>query len=170
LPTTAVTFAPASCASWTANRPTPPAAPVIATLDPSSDPPSASVPSAVRPATGSVDADSNERSSGIGARWPERTATRSAHPPPLAHAVTRVPPGGLEPSSAGSAITPATSHPGRHPSGALWSALHSPRLRDDARTSTMASFGSRSGSSTSRSSMLAAGLVRDQCAHQVTIW
>ena len=90
--------------------PTPPAAPVIATLDPSSDPPNASVPSAVRPATGSVDAVSNERPSGFGARWPERTATRSAHPPPFAHATTRVPAGGLELSSAGPATTPATSH------------------------------------------------------------
>ena len=105
------------------------------------------------PATGSVDAVSNETSSGIEARWLERTSTRSAHPPPCTHATTRVPGGGLEPSSAGSAITPATSHPGRHPSSAVSKAVHSPRFSEQARTSTTAMPSAGEGSSTSRSSM-----------------
>jgi hypothetical protein len=61
--------------------------------------------------------------------------------------------GGLEPSSAGSAITPATAHPGRHPSSAVSKAVHSPRFSEQARTSTTAMPSAGEGSSTSRSSM-----------------
>jgi len=41
-------------------------------------------------------------------------------------------------SSAAPAITPETSQPGRHPSSAVRRAEHSPRLSEDARTSTTA--------------------------------
>ena len=129
------------------------------------------MPSAVRPATGSVDAVSNETSSGIGARWPERTATRSAQPPPFTHATTRVPAGGLEPSGAGSAITPATSHPGRHPSSAVSNAVHSPRFSELARTSTTATPSAGDGI-LHLAQLDAAGRARGghQRPHQVTIW
>ena len=153
-PTMPVTWAPPRWASCTANRPTPPAAPVMATRVPRSAPCRASVPSAVRPATGSVAATSKPRSSGSSARWSVRTATRSAHDPPTTHPTTRAPASGPVPSAACCTTTPAKSHPGRHPSSVCCrSVMHSPRFRETARTWTSAWFGAGSGSGTSRSSM-----------------
>ena len=111
--------APAT-ASWTAKQPTPPVAPVTSTRRPSRLPPTRSVRSAVRPATGSAAAAANDTPSGIGATREAATATRSDQPPPSASATTRVP--------LPSASTPATSCPGCQPSGRCSSRESSPRL------------------------------------------
>jgi hypothetical protein len=49
-------------------------------------------------------------------------------------------------------MTPATSWPGRHPSGLLASKASSPRFKENAWTSTIASSGIGTGSGTSLSS------------------
>ena len=108
-PTSAVTWPPWRRANWTANRPTPPAAPVISTRLPSSGAPCASAASEVRPATGTQQACSKESPSGMGATRRAGTATRSAQAPLGRSPITRVPAAGPEPSAASTATIPAGS-------------------------------------------------------------
>ena len=112
---TAVTCAPAPAASWTAKRPTPPAAPVTSTRLPSTKPAISSARSAVRPATGSVAACAKLAPSGSSASWSVRTATSCAQAPLRMSPTTRAPAGGPLPSSAARSTTPATSQPGIEP-------------------------------------------------------
>ena len=150
--TTPVTSAPARAASCTAKRPTPPAAPVISTLCPSREPPWRRVLRAVTPATGSVAALAKLTLSGSTAMRAVGAATRCDQPAPSTHATTRVPFSGPLPSAAGCTMTPATSWPGRHPSGLLANKASSPRFKENAWTSTIASSGIGTGSGTSLSS------------------
>ena len=137
-PTTAVTNAPFWAASCTANRPTPPAAPVTATRLPSTTHISTAF-LAVRPATGRVAAASKVTSSGSSASICVDTAARSAHAPDATRPTTGAPSLGPRPSGAAEATTPETSHPGRQPASASCRACTSPRLRDTAFTSMTAS-------------------------------
>ena len=151
-PTTPVTSAPPRAASCTAKRPTPPAAPVISTLCPSREPPWRRVLSAVSPATGSVAALAKLTLSGSTAIRAVGAATRCDQPAPSTSATTRVPFSGPLPSAAGCTMTPATSWPGRHPSGLFASKASSPRFMENAWTSIIASSGIGTGSGTSLSS------------------
>ena len=144
LPTTAVTRAPPSLPSWTAKRPTPPAAPVTSTLRPRMAGPSRRIRSAVSPATGSAAAWVNEVPAGSSASQAPGTATRSAQLPPPRTPTTRLPAGG--PDGAATLTVPARSHPGRQPSAAARSRHTSPRLIEIAWTSTSAWSGPGSGS------------------------
>ena len=80
-PTAAITWAPARAASCTANRPTPPDAPVMSTRRPTTGPSARSDCSAVTPATGSAAAGPKSTESGSTARFSVGTARRCAHPP-----------------------------------------------------------------------------------------
>ena len=116
---TAVTWAPASVASWMAKRPTPPLAPVTSTRLPSTKPPISSARSAVSPATGSVAACANEIPSGSSARYSVGTAARSAHAPDSSRPTTRAPSAraaavGGRPAHRAREI-PARDRPGLHP-------------------------------------------------------
>jgi hypothetical protein len=113
-PTEAITCAPASEASRTANRPTPPDAPVTSTRRPSTAPLARSARNAATPATGRADACARSTMAGTSASEPGSTTTCSANPPD-ASATTRVPAGG--PLGPDRSTTPATSEPSTAPGG-----------------------------------------------------
>ncbi len=98
--------------SCTANRPTPPDAPVIRTRRPTSEPNLRNARNAVTPATGMAAAIPSSTSSGTTASSAVSTARRSAHPPDQPKVTTRVPGGGPEPSAAADNTTPDASNPG----------------------------------------------------------
>ncbi len=143
------TTAPEAAASWQARWPTPPVAPSISTLRPSSSPPWRSACSAVNPATGRQAACASLTPSGSGASQSPVARTRSAQAPDGNKPTTRVPAGGPLPSAAPSSTTPAKSQPGRAPAGLCDKArLTSPRLSEIAATRTVASAGPAGASST----------------------
>src|SRR5215472_5400981 len=150
--TTAVTCAPDRAAIWVARCPTPPAAPVIKTRLPSSGAPWRNARNAVNPATGNAAASSKRTLSRNTAIRCPGTAARCAQPALSVSATTRAPALGPLPSAAGLTTAPLMSWPGRQPSGRVWKSRNSPRLSENARTSTSASFGAGRGSGTSRSS------------------
>jgi len=150
--TNAVTSAPPKRASWIAKRPTPPEAPVTRTRRPRMAGPSRRMRSAVRPAVGSAAACANDTPSGSSAIHACETATRSAQAPPCRMPTTRAPARG--PCSTSDFRMPAKSQPGRQPTAAFSSILSSPRLMENARTSTSTSPGADTGSGTSRKAML----------------
>src|SRR2546427_9111576 len=76
------------------------------------------------------------------------TATRSAHAASGRSPTTRAPTRGPEPSAAARSTSPARSQPGRQPAAAIPASLTSPRLREIARTRTIASPRSGTGAAT----------------------
>ena len=145
--TIAVTSAPPRWASWIANRPTPPVAPVTRTRRPRMDGPIRSMRRAARPAVGRAAPWAKETPSGSSAIQPVE--------PPPARPSSRLAgcrPLGLRlcgPPSTSDRRMPAKSHPGRQPSAAVRSIRISPRLIENARTSTSTSPGAATGSATS---------------------
>ena len=146
-PTDATTWAPALAASWTANLPTPPDAPVTSTRCPTTEPSRRSARSAVTPATGTAAAIPRSTLSGTTASSATSTALRSAHAPDHPNVTTRLPAGGPRRSLAGAITTPDASNPGtgtwRSPKKAT-----SAKLIDVAATSIMTCDGPSSGSDT----------------------
>src|SRR5262245_20230274 len=151
---TAITCAPPYAASCTANRPTPPEAPVTSTRAPltgASSIPARTACSAARPATGSAAASARSTWSGTFASDSRSTATLVANAPP-ARATTRVPTGG--PPAAVRVTTPATSDPSTAPIGSRpeRTSLRSPRFSDAwwVSTTTCPGFGTGAGTSPTR--------------------
>ena len=140
-PTDAITDAPACAASRTANRPTPPDAPVTSTRLPGPTPAARNDCSAANPATGNAAAWASGTSSGTTASASSDTATRSANAPAV-NPTTRAPV---------PATTPATSEPSTAPGGTRpdLASLRSPRFNDTWCTSTSTSPDAASGAGTS---------------------
>ena len=147
-----VTCAPASLASWIANRPTPPLAPVTSTA--LADEVAAELE---RPERGQCRHRERrgllERDRVGQLRQPIGSdGASSAHAPAGIRPTMRVPAGGPLPSAAGSRTTPATSQPVTVPGSSVSRRRVSPRLRLNALTSTSASWCCGLGSGTSASS------------------
>ncbi len=98
-PTDAITWAPARAANWTANRPTPPEAPVTRTLLSGPSPAARNERSAATPATGRATACARSKLFGTSASAATSIATRSANAPEV-RATTGVPTAGPVPSAA----------------------------------------------------------------------
>src|SRR6266545_6726909 len=150
LPAWPVTVALASTASCTANRPTPPAAPVTSTRSPAWTLASRRMPTAVTPATGRAAAVTKSQALGSGAVHSAGTTARSAKAPPegLA-ATTRSPASNPVTPSPTAATVPATSQPITLPGGCARAVRISPRLIEAAATSTRSWPGPGAGSGTS---------------------
>jgi hypothetical protein len=79
VPATPVTWAPNVLASWTANDPTPPAAPMTSTVCPGWTAPSSRTAwRAAKPEMGTAAACSKLRLAGMGTRWSSGTLAYSA--------------------------------------------------------------------------------------------
>ena len=135
--TSALTRAPLSRASWIANRPTPPFAPVTSTRLPSTKPATSSARSAVIPAVGKVAACASDTTSGIAASLVVEMGANCAQAAASTRPTTRAPSRGPLPSAARS-TTPAASQPMTEPSRSSGRRVTSPRLSENARTRTTA--------------------------------
>lgn len=116
--TEAITCAPAAAASWIANVPTPPYAPVISTRLPSSEPQARSARSAAIPATGNAaaaQAPPTREPRPASRHSPRRDSAKA----PSASATARVPTAGPEPSCEPTTTTPARSEPSTAPVGVV---------------------------------------------------
>src|SRR5690606_33317432 len=144
--------APASRSSCTANRPTPPVAPVTSTRRPRTSPRRRIARRALAPAIPTVLAAPRSAPSESGAIRCAGTARNSAHPPPTPSVRTGVPSRGPEPSRAARTTTPAASQPGTVPAcGGVSPPWISPKLTVNASTCTSASPSAGLGSGTSDS-------------------
>src|SRR5215218_3230312 len=142
LPAWPVTAALAWTASWTANSPTPPAAPVISTRSPAWIRARRRMPTAVTPATGRVAAVTKSQADGRGAAHSAGTTTRSAKAPPDGdRATTRSPTSKVVTPSPRAATVPATSQPMTVPGGCLAAVRTSPRLTEAASMSSRSWLG-----------------------------
>ncbi len=137
---------PGPCGELSARLPTPPAAPVINTRLPSSGAPCRKVRNAVKPGDRQcrrlVEEDIVGNAAPCGALG---TAARSAQPPSRSTRRRGCRPWGRCRRRRRCKTTPAMSWPGRQPSGRTWNSRNSPRLSENACTSTSASFGRRLG-------------------------